>query len=99
MKINVKKFQQGGVAAPVSETEPTPAVQTAEQAQAENPLIQIAQAAMQALQSQDCQLAMQVCQTFIQLIQQSSAGNEAQAPEQGEPVYKKGGVLLRRVKQ
>lgn len=90
----IKKFQEGGA----MPAEGTPVEQTPEsgapvEGGGEDPLMQLAQAAMQALQSQDCQMAMQVCQTFVQMIQQAQGG----APEQpqGEPVYKKGGKLLR----
>lgn len=90
----IKKFQEGGA----MPAEGTPVEQTPEggapvEGGGEDPLMQLAQAAMQALQSQDCQMAMQVCQAFVQMIQQAQGG----APEQpqGQPVYKKGGKLLR----
>ena len=34
----------------------------------EDPMMQLIQAAAQALQGQDCNLAMQVCQALIQLV-------------------------------
>ena len=90
----IKKFQEGGA----MPAEGTPVEQTPEggapvEGGGEDPLMQLAQAAMQALQSQDCQMAMQVCQAFVQMIQQA----QGSAPEQpqGQPVYKKGGKLLR----
>lgn len=90
----IKKFQEGG-AMPAEETpvEQTPEGGAPVEGGGEDPLMQLAQAAMQALQSQDCQMAMQVCQAFVQMIQQAQGG----APEQpqGQPVYKKGGKLLR----
>jgi len=93
LEKSIKKFQDGGQA-PVQEPtqEPAPA-ETPEQG-GEDPLMQIAQAAMQALQAQDCQMAMQVCQAMVELVQQA----QGQA-EQGAPVFGKGGVLLRRIKQ
>ena len=51
----------------------------------------------QALQSQDCQMAMQVCQAFLELVQQMQGG--APAEPQGEPVFRKGGVLVGRIKK
>jgi len=51
---------------------------------------------MQALQSQDCQAAMQVCQIFLQLIEQAQGGGGAAPAPQGEPVYRRGGILVRR---
>ena len=90
----IKKFQEGG-AMPADGTpvEQTPEGGAPVEGGGEDPLMQLAQAAMQALQSQDCQMAMQVCQAFVQMIQQAQGG----APEQpqGQPVYKKGGKLLR----
>jgi hypothetical protein len=47
---------------------------------------------MQAVQTQDAQLALQVCQAIVEM-----AGGGAQeapaAPEGQQPVYKKGGKL------
>lgn len=100
MKISVKKFQEGGVAAAPAQAVPAqqeggdPTAQ-----QAENPLIQIAQMAMQALQTGDCQAALQVCEAFIQLVQQSSAEGAPEEAPQGEPVYRQGGILVRRIKK
>ena len=62
----------------------------------EDPLMQIAQMAAQALQTQDCNMAMQVCEAFIQLIQQAQ-GPAAESAPQGEPVFAKGGKLLKRI--
>jgi len=53
---------------------------------------------MQALQSQDCQAAMAVCQAFVQLAQQQGGGAEQPEP-QGEPVYKQGGKFARLIKK
>ena len=63
----------------------------------QDPIMMLAEAAAQALQAQDCQIAMQVCQGLMALVQQM-AGGAPQEP-QGEPVFKKGGVLLRRIKK
>lgn len=99
-----RKFQVGGAipagapvedpaisgAAPVNE--PTP-----DQGGEQDPIMMLAQMSAQALQSQDCQMAMQVCQIFLEIVQQM----QGEAPEepQGEPVYRKGGVLVRRIKK
>lgn len=94
---NVKKFQEGGQMAP--EEQVAPEEVPMEEAPAEgdqDPLMMLAQGASQALQAQDCQIAMQVCQGLLQLLQQMSGAQEAQ---QGEPVFKKGGKLLRRIKK
>ena len=59
----------------------------------EEMLMQIAQTAMQALQNQDCEAAMAVCQAFVQMIQEQ----QSSAAEPAEPVYKAGGKLVRRI--
>lgn len=104
-KKPVGKFQQGG---PMPAEDPGMAAgdpgmeggaPAPEQGGGQDPLMQLAQAAMQALQTQDCNIAMQVCQGFVALLQQAQGGAPAgQAPE-GEPVFRKGGVLVRRIKK
>lgn len=64
-----------------------------------DPLMQLAQMAAQALQSQDCNMAMQVCQAFMQLIQQAQGGGGAPAEPQGEPVFKRGGKIAYRIRK
>ena len=93
------KFQEGGPAPAPAAPAPAPEGGAAPmEAQEQNPLIQIAQMAMQALQTGDCEIAMQVCEAFIQLVQASSGGG-APEEDQGQPVYKKGGILVRRIKK
>ena len=92
---NARKFQEGGEI--TAETPQNGAEQ-------QDPIMMLAQAAAQALQTQDCQVAMQVCQGFIQLVQQMAQqqGMSQQGPveeQQGEPVFKKGGVLSRRIRK
>ena len=82
----VQKFQEGGeVPASAPEEAPVPE-------QGGSPEEQIIQAAAQAVQTQDAQLALQVCQALVQM-----AGGGAQeapvAPEGQAPVYRKGGKL------
>ena len=101
-KDSIKKFQIGGeMAAPV---EQAPEQMPAEGAPAPgpeggqgDPLMEVAQLAAQALQSQDCNAAMQVCQIFLQMIQQMQGQPEPEPA--GEPVFRKGGVLVRRNKK
>ena len=101
----VQKFQMGGPmqsaeeptqtgGAPVQEQAPE---QEMEQEMEQDPIAMLAQMSAQAIQSQDCQMAMQVCQAFLEIMQQMQGG----APEepQGEPVFRKGGVLVRRIKK
>lgn len=105
MKIKVngiekalRKFQEGGPAPEAGAPEDQmnqPAPEGAPEG-GEDPLMQLAQIFQQALQSQDCQMLAQGAQMFLQLIQQAQGG----APEQpqGQPVFGKGGRLLRRVR-
>lgn len=108
--VGVKKFQQGGpVDAPAEGGAPAEAPM--EEESAEQPqeggapqgggdpmemLMQIGQTAAQALQSQDCNAAMQACDgivQFIQMMQQGGGAPQQEAP-QGEPVYRRGGKLV-----
>lgn len=101
MEIKLRKFQEGG---PVEQQQEPQQEQGGEQGGQQggeqDPIMQLAQMAAQAIQSQDCQSAMRVCQAFLQLIQQQSQGQapEQQAPE-GEPVYRKGGKLVGRIRK
>ena len=98
MYLKVKKFQEGGAMAPEQAPEAG-----AEQAAApeqgggeQDPMAMLMQGAAQALQNQDCNMAMQVCQALIQMAQQAGGGAPA---EEGQPVYRKGGRLVRRIKK
>lgn len=99
LEPKVKKFQEGG-AAPAPAAEPMPAEQGAapEQGGGEgDPLMQLAQMAAEALQSGDCNTVLAVCEGFMRLVQGASQGQGGEAAPQGEPVYKRGGTLVRRV--
>lgn len=94
MKIKAKFMQEGG-AMPAEQG--APAAQAAPEADGEQDVMaQMVQMAAQALQSQDCNAAMQVCQILVQLVQQSQAPAEEQP---GEPVYRRGGTLVKRIKK
>lgn len=85
----IGKFQEGGVA-----PEAAPAEEPAAPEQGGgDPMEQILQAAVQAVQTQDAQLALQVCQALVQMAGGGAAPAE-QAPP-GEPVYRRGGRLVR----
>lgn len=97
MKLKVSKFQAGGAmvedpAAGAPQEAPTEQGAPAGAGGPEEMLMQLAEAAMQALQNQDCQAALSVCQAFLQMVQ-GMAGE----PAQSEPVYRKGGKLVRRL--
>lgn len=94
MKLG-NKFQAGG---PMPAGAPAPAPQGGE-----DPTAMLMQAAQQAVQRQDCQMAMQVCQMVIEALgggggpQEAAPQEAAPAPAEGEPVYRRGGRLVRRI--
>lgn len=99
MEIKIKKFQEGG-AMPAPEAAPAPAPEQggapAPEQGGQDPLMMLAEMAMQALQSQDCNAMAQVCEGFLQLVQQAQGGGApAEAP--AEPLYRRGGTLVRRL--
>lgn len=100
LKPKVKKFQEGGPA-PAPAEQPMPAEPQAAAPAEGGPdqmLMQLAQMAAEALQSGDCNTALAVCEGFMQLVQQATQGQEGPAP-QGEPVYRKGGKIVGRIKK
>ena len=81
----LKKYQDGGqMSAPAQEA---PAGAPAEGGAPADPMALIVQAAMQAVQSNDSALAMQVCQMIAQV-----AGGGG-APQEQAPAFKKGGKI------
>ena len=93
MKLK-NKFQEGGAM-------PAGAPAAAPQG-GEDPMAMLLQGAQQAVQSQDCQIAMQVCQMLLELAgggapAEAAPAEAAPAPAEGEPVYRRGGKLLRRI--
>lgn len=93
MKIVSKfqKFQEGG-AMPAA---PAEAPQGGAPAEGGDPLAQILQVAAQAVQSQNCEAAMAVCQALIQLAQ-GGAGGPEQAPAEEPTFARHGAKLVRR---
>lgn len=92
----IKKFQEGG-AAPAPEA-------AAPQQGGEDPTAMLMQGAQQAVQNQDCQIAIQVCQMVLEMLGGAPAkagGSEAGgAPQsESEPVYRRGGRLVRRIQK
>lgn len=103
-KSQVSKFQVGGqMPAGAPAEEPTTGGQAlvdqtpAEQGGEQDPIMMLAEMSAQALQNQDCQMMAQVCQAFLEIVQQMQGG--APEEQQGEPVFKKGGTLVRRIKK
>ena len=93
MKLGKTRFFQEGGAMPGA----APAPQGGE-----DPMAMLMQGAQQALQSQDCEVAMQVCQMLLELAgggapAEAAPAEAAPAPAEGEPVYRRGGRLVRRI--
>lgn len=90
----IGKFQEGGVAPEATPAESAPVPEEG----GGDPMEQILAACQQVVETQDCQLAIQVAQAILQM-----AGGGAQeapaAPEGQAPVYKKGGKLSRWVQK
>lgn len=91
-KVNdtLRKFQEGGQVEPAPAPEQAPAAPE----QGGSPEEQLMMACQQALETQDCNIAMQVCQAILQMMGGSGEPAPA-APEGQEPVYRKGGRLVR----
>lgn len=99
---SIRKHQQGGPVGPAEGAMPDEGAMPQEEmpqegGQQENPLMALAQGAAQALQSQDCQIALQVCEGLIGLVQQMAG--PAPQEQAGEPVFRKGGILTRRIQK
>ena len=93
-KKSVKFFQEGGAMPPQDPA----AVQGGG-----DPMQEILMGCQQAVETQDCQIALQVCQVMLEMAGGGAAPAEAApapapAEAQGEPVYRAGGRLVRRIK-
>lgn len=86
----VKKLQEGGEMPTEAPVEGAPAEAPAEGG---DPTEQILMACQQALETQDCNLAMQVLQAIMQMLGGGAPEAAPAAPEGQAPVYKKGGKL------
>ena len=91
---NLKFLQEGGAM-------PAGAPAAAPQG-GEDPMAMLIQGAQQAVQAQDCQIAIQVCQMLLELAgggapAEAAPAEAAPAPAEGEPVYRRGGRLVRRI--
>lgn len=102
MEIKIKNYnpalylQEGGAMPADAPAEAAPAEAAPAKgapAEGEDPTAQILEAAMAALQNQDCNLAMQVLQALVQMLG-GGAPEGPTAPEGQAPVFKKGGKLV-----
>lgn len=97
--MKIKKFQMGGQMAP--EAMPAePGMEGGAPAGAEaggDPIAQLGEAAMQALETQDPQIAFSVCEMILQLLQAGGPQGGAPAPAPEEPVMmRKGGKMCKK---
>ena len=82
----ISKLQEGGTVPVEPPVEEAPA-------EPQDPMQELLMAAQQALESQDCNLAMQICQALMEM---AGGGQPApEAPAGQEPVYRAGGKLKR----
>lgn len=84
--MKIKKFQSGG-------SMPEQAAPAPEQPDVMEQLIQAAAA---ALQNQDCQIALQVCDALLQLVQGAMGPGPVDQPANQEVIFKRGGKIARR---
>lgn len=100
-----RKFQEGGAMpgpeASMEEGMPEEGAPVPEQGGGDpmEMLMQLAQMAMQALQGQDANMAMQVCEGLVQFVQQMQGAGGAPEEAPAEPVYRRGGTLVRRIRK
>ena len=94
-KKEVKKLQMGGTTEPMEPAQGAPVSEPGMEGGVD-PLEQLLAMAAEAVQNQDGELALAVCQTLVESAQGGQGGGTP-APE-GQPVYKMGGKLARRKK-
>lgn len=86
----VKKLQQGGPVEAPAPVQPAPAQQ--------DPMQMLVEAAMAAVQNQDPNMAMEVCMMLLELVGAAPGQAPVGAPAEGQPVFRNGGRIARRVK-
>lgn len=65
-----------------------------------DPMAELVQGATEAVESGNCDVALQVCQMLVELAGgggQPAPEEPAPEPAEGEPVYRAGGRLVRRI--
>ena len=103
MNFKPKKYQEGG-AAPSPEDQAAmaqqgaPAEGGAPAEQGQDPMMQIVEAAAQAVQAKDPNMALQVCQALVQLVQEAQGGGTEGGQPQAQPTYQRKGGSLTRIK-
>ena len=96
MKLkNIGRFQEGGAMPP---QDPAAAQGGGD------PMQEILMGCQQAVETQDCQIALQICQRMLEMAGGGGAAPAEAAPApapaeaEGEPVFRAGGRLVRRIK-
>ena len=97
----VRRFQDGGAmpaeGAPMEEAPMGPEGGAPEGGG--DPMMQLIQVAAQALQEQNCEAAMAVCQALVQLAQGGAGGPAPEEAPAEEPTFAKRGGRLMRVRR
>lgn len=88
----VKKFQQGG---PMPAGDPAAAAPAPAPAGQDQMMAQLEQMAMEIIQSVGPEAAAMLAEMIMAMLQSQAPMG---APAEGQPVFRKGGVLARRVK-
>lgn len=94
--MRIKRFQEGGAMSPEEQNaqaqgQPQGSPEGEAQGQEQDPMSAILEAAAQAVQANDPQMALQVCAALVQLAQGAQGGQPQQAPA----YQKKGGKMVR----
>lgn len=98
MKLKFRKYQEGGAMPEEQAVDEVPVGQEQEQAPTQqDPMQMMLQFAVDAVQNQNCESAMQACAILLEMMQQQQAQQEQMTPENSAPVYRRGGVLVKRV--
>lgn len=94
---HIKKYQMGG-AAPAPQAPPAGAPPEAapapEGAEGGDPLMALAELAMQGLQNQDCNALTQMAEQFLTLLNEAQGGGEQAPPPEQTGAFRKGGKIL-----
>lgn len=100
---NVKRFQEGGEVTPAGAPGETgaPTEETGAPAGGgqEEMLAQLQQMAQQIIQQLGPDAAAALAQMIMEMLQGAGAPEAGTPAEEGQPVYRNGGALLRRIKK
>lgn len=99
MKISEKitKFQEGGAVPAADPAAAQGGAPAGAEGQEQDPMAQLLQIAQQAIEGQDAEAAFAVCDGLLQLAAQSQSQAAPAGAEGSQPVYKRGGKLVKRI--